>query len=235
MIEKIILSLDLNEKKKIYKLIDETEELIEFYKVGIIPYLLDGKEIIKVLKNKNKKVFLDLKFFDIPNTVKNAAKIVYENRIDMFSVHLMAGKEVIERIVEVKKEVKSETKVIGISILTSYKEEDLKFLSINMCIKDIVEKLAEYGYNWGIDGIVCSGEEIEFLRKKYPPHFLIIVPGIRMKTEKDDQKRVVTAKEALKKGADFIVIGRPIYENPNPKNIILKLKEEIENVKKDVD
>lgn len=232
MMEKIILALDLSNKEKIYELIEKTEHLIEVYKVGFVPYLTCGNEIIEVLKRKNKKIFLDLKFFDIPNTVKNAVRIIYENEIEMYTVHLMAGKKVIEEIVEMKEKLKSRTKIIGVSVLTSFNEEDLKFLSINLDIKDFTERLVENGYKLGIDGVVCSGQEIESLRKKYIKPFIIIAPGIRLeKIKEDDQKRVITPKEAIKKGADYIVVGRPVYENPKPEKMILELKKEIENGK----
>jgi len=232
---KLIVALDLNEKEKIYELIEKIGDKVDFYKVGIISYLLFGDELIKYLKKEKKKIFLDLKFFDIPNTVENAVKIIFEKEIDMFTVHLMAGEKVIKSVVEAKKKINSETKIIGVSILTSFKEEDLQIFGINTPVKKLVEKLAEYGYNWGIDGIVCSGEELELLRSRFKSPFLLITPGIRIEEKKDDQKRITTPKEAIKKGADFIVVGRPIYENPQPEKIVEKIIKEIENGKKSMD
>ncbi|HOK57374.1 MAG TPA: orotidine-5'-phosphate decarboxylase, partial [bacterium] len=189
---KLIVALDLNEKEKIYELIEKIGDKVDFYKVGIISYLLFGDELIKYLKKEKKKIFLDLKFFDIPNTVENAVKIIFEKEIDMFTVHLMAGEKVIKSVVEAKKKFNSETKIIGVSILTSFKEEDLQIFGINTPVKKLVEKLAEYGYNWGIDGIVCSGEELELLRSRFKSPFLLITPGIRIEEKKDDQKRITT-------------------------------------------
>ncbi|MFN4226918.1 MAG: orotidine-5'-phosphate decarboxylase [Candidatus Ratteibacteria bacterium] len=234
---KLIVALDLVDKKRIYELIERLGDNIDFYKVGIIPYLTCGDEIIKKLKKEGKKIFLDFKFFDIPNTVKNASRIIFEKEIDMFTVHLMAGQQMIKSIIEIKKELKSETKIIGVSILTSFTEKDIDFLNMNTKIDKLVEKLVDYGYKWGIDGVVCSGQELEMIRRKYKPPFLIIVPGVRIdeKNEKDDQKRIITPEQAIKKGADFIVIGRPVYENPEPEKVVEKILSEIKNGNKNMD
>jgi orotidine-5'-phosphate decarboxylase len=232
---KLIVALDLNDSKKIYNLIEKIGDRVNYYKVGIIPYLLCGDELIKNLKKEKKKIFLDLKFFDIPNTIENAVKIIFEKEIDMFTVHLMAGERVIKKIVETKKDLKSKTKIIGVSVLTSFKEEDLKFLGINMQIKELVEKLTENGYICGIDGVVCSGEELETLRSKFKSPFLLITPGIRIEEKKDDQKRISTPKEAIQKGADFIVVGRPIYESHEPEKIVEKIIKEIGNGNENMD
>ncbi len=226
--KKLIVALDIENKKKIYELVEKLEDRVDFYKVGIIPYLVCGDEIIKKLKEENKKIFLDLKFFDIPNTVKNAVKIICENEIDMFTFHLMAGEEVIKNIVKIKNEISSKTKAIGVSVLTSFEKKDLEFLGINMDLKKLVEKLVEYGYNCGIDGVVCSGEEVKFLRDRFKKPFILVVPGIRMEKKKDDQKRIMTPGMAIKNGADFIVVGRPVYESRNPVKVVEKILREIE-------
>ncbi|MCM8771914.1 MAG: orotidine-5'-phosphate decarboxylase [Candidatus Omnitrophica bacterium] len=233
--EKLIVSLDLTEKKKVYELVEKLGGLVNFYKVGIIPYLLFGNEILRYLKKQNKRIFLDLKFFDIPNTVEKAVKIIFDNEIDMFTVHLMAGEKVIKNITEIKDNVKKDTKIIGVTVLTSFGEEELKFLGIKMKILDLTEKLVEYGYKWGIDGVVCSGEELKTLRPKFKPPFLFVVPGIRVEKSKDDQKRITTPNEAIKNGADFIVVGRPIYESENPVKIVKKILRLIKNEGKNMD
>jgi len=225
-LKKLIIALDLNDKNKTYELIDEIGDRVDIYKVGWIPYLVCGKEIIKKLKDENKKVFIDFKFFDIPNTVKNAIKILCDYGIDMFTFHLLSGEKVCKSIIELKRELKSEFKAIGVSILTSFTEEDIKNFGLNIEIKKLVENLAKIGYRYGIDGIVCSGEELPFLREKFPSNFLIIVPGIRVE-KVDDQKRIISVKEAIKKGADFIVVGRPVYESKEPVKVVDEILKEI--------
>ncbi|MGC8976816.1 MAG: orotidine-5'-phosphate decarboxylase [Candidatus Ratteibacteria bacterium] len=228
---KLIVALDLDEKRKIYDLIEKLGNKIDFFKVGWVAYLTCGDEIIKRLKKEKKKIFIDFKFFDIPNTTKNATKIICENEIDMFTFHLMAGKEVMKNIVEIKKKMKSNTKAIGVSVLTSFTQDDIEFLGIKLSIAQLVEKLVKKGYEIGIDGVVCSGEELENLRKKFSSPFLLITPGIRISEKKDDQKRIITPKQAIKKGADYIVIGRPIYESSKPVEVVERILKEIENGK----
>lgn len=226
--KKLIVALDLDDKKKIYGLIEKIGDRVDFYKIGWIPYLVCGKQIIKDLKREKKRIFIDFKFFDIPNTVKNSVKILCDYGIDMFTFHLMAGKEVIKGIIDVKKNLKSDIKAIGVSVLTSFCEEDIKFFGISYSLKEFVKKLVNLGYGFGIDGVVCSGEEIEELRKDYPEPFLLITPGIRIDERKDDQKRIITPKDAIKKGADFIVVGRQIYESKDPVSAVEKIIKEIE-------
>ncbi len=228
--KKLILSIDLIEEKKIYDLVDKIGDRVDIYKVGWIPYLVCGKEIIKKLKDKNKKVFIDFKFFDIPNTVKNTIKILCDYGIDMFTFHLLSGEKVCKSIIELKKELKNDVKAIGVSILTSFSEEDIKKFGLNIEIKKLVLNLAKIGYECGIDGLVCSGEELPFLREKFPSPFLIIVPGIRIERI-DDQRRIISAKEAIKNGADFIVVGRPIYDSPEPVKVVDEILKEIEDEK----
>ncbi|MCM8804902.1 MAG: orotidine-5'-phosphate decarboxylase [Candidatus Omnitrophica bacterium] len=225
---KLIVALDLDEKRKIFDLIEILGDRVDFYKVGWISYLICGDEIIKRLKKNNKKVFIDFKFFDIPNTVKNAVKIICKNGVDMFTFHLMAGKEVMKNIVEIKNQIGSSTKAIGVSVLTSFTEQDIKFLEINLSIKELVRKLVNLGYQSGIDGIICSGEELEELRRSFPSPFLLITPGVRISEKKDDQKRVITPKDAIMKGADYIVVGRPIYDSPKPDIVVEKILKDIE-------
>lgn len=229
--KRLIVALDIPDKKKVYELIEKTKEFIDFYKVGYITYTLFGNEIIKKLKKESKKIFLDLKLFDIPNTVKNTVKIISEKEIDMLTVHLMGGEEMIKNAIEEKGKIK----IIGVTVLTSFEQKDLRFLGINKKIKNLVNHLVRSAYKWGIDGIVCSGEELKNLRRKYPEPFLFIVPGVRIEEKKDDQKRVITPFKAIRDGADFIVVGRPIYESKKPEEIVKKILLEIENGQKDMD
>lgn len=228
---KLIVSLDLESKEEIDRIV-ETLDFIEYFKVGAIPYLIYGNELIEKLKKKKKKVFLDLKFFDIPNTVKKGVKSACLKGIDMLTIHIMGGEEMVKSAVEGRNETGRKTKILGITILTSIKEKNMVFPS---SIKDMVLNLAEKGYKWGVDGIVCSGEELPYLRKILPEEFIMVVPGIRIEKMEDDQKRVITPEMAAKNGADFIVVGRPIYESENPVEAAKKIIREVEIGKKSLD
>lgn len=217
----LIVSLDITDEKKMDFVIENTANYVNWYKIGPVPFLKFGFPLIEKLKKINKKIFFDLKFFDIPNTVKGAVENCCKLGMDMISIHILGGEEMVKKAIEARNKTNTNTKIIGITVLTSFKGEEIYFADI----KKMVFTLAEKGYKWGIDGIVCSGEEIEFLRKY---QFLIVVPGIRTEKVFDDQKRVVTPFMAVKRGADFLVIGRPIYESKNPE---IKVKEILEEMK----
>ena len=143
----------------------------------------------------------------------------------MFTVHTLGGYEMMNRVCkkveeEAKKYNKDKPKVIAVTLLTSHSEDNLKDLGIQTDIKDEVLKLAALAEKAGVDGLVCSGHEIEFLKKEFGDRFKYIVPGIRIDDNAHDQKRVVTPSEALEKGADYIVIGRAVTESLNPEEVV---------------
>ena len=222
----LIISLDITEEEKMDEVIEKTENYINWYKVGPVPFLKFGFNLIEKLKKLNKKIFFDFKFFDIPNTVKGSVENCCKLGIDMLSLHILGGERMVKEAIEIRNKVNKNTKIVGITVLTSFSGEEFGFPDI----KKMVSALAESGFKWELDGIVCSGQELSFLRK-YP--FYLIVPGIRIEKVKDDQKRVITPSDAVKMGADFLVVGRPIYESKNPENIVKNLTKEMKNGKMD--
>jgi orotidine-5'-phosphate decarboxylase len=164
-----------------------------------------------MLRQKGAEVFLDLKYFDIPNTVAKAVSAAVRLNIKMFTLHIAGGREMIEAAVEsAKKEADARSIVrpmlIGVTVLTSS----------NAASGDVLE-MAAAGIDWGLDGVVCSAKEAEFLRGKIKKDFVIVTPGIRPDGHSgDDQKRVATVSEAVKAGSDFLVIGRPVLKADNP-------------------
>jgi len=225
----IIVGLDFLGEKNIMNLVDKLNGAINFYKIGSIVFSAYGYKIIEKLKDKGKKVFLDLKFFDIPNTVRETVKIILKMDIDFFTIHLLGGEEMVKSAIEEKNKISPKTKIIGVTVLTSFTQENLFQLSIEKDIKTFVLNLSENGKKWGIDGIVCSGEELCFLREKFPSPFIIICPGIRIKKNTDDQKRIITPYYAAKNKADFIVVGRPIYKSKDPIKTVEEILKEIKN------
>jgi orotidine-5'-phosphate decarboxylase len=224
----LIIALDNSSREKTRRIIDQTIDLVSWYKIGPVPFILFGMEIIEELKKRNKNIFFDPKLFDIPNTVKTTVKAAGQLEINMLTIHLSGGKEMIKAAVEGKNASRNKPKIIGVTVLTSVNKN-------SKTLRSDVINLAEKGERWGIDGIVCSGQELPFLRKKLRSPFMTVCPGIRMTKESDDQKRIVTPAYAAANGADFIVVGRPICQSENPAGIVEIIKKEIENNAKSMD
>ncbi|MGB9621979.1 MAG: orotidine-5'-phosphate decarboxylase [Brevinematia bacterium] len=214
--DKIIVAIDAISLDEFVEVFEKTKNTFLWYKIHSI-FLLEHKKVIEVLRENSKKVFLDLKFFDIPATVEKHIKVI-SKFCDMFTIHLLSGKECIKTASQVSKDLGIIP--VGVSILTSLCEEDLKLIGIEKSINDEVLKLVELGLNEGIKHFVCSPLEVELIKSKFP-EVKLITPGIRITKSHDDQKRTTSPKEALSKGADYLVIGRDITR--------LEKVEEIEN------
>lgn len=235
MRERLIVALDVPSLNKGKELIDILEDEVIYYKVGLELFLNTRGDIIDYLKAKNKKIFLDLKFHDIPNTVANAAKWATSLGVDMFNVHAGGGEEMLIRTKDAVQEVacKGNIKiplVIGVTVLTSFNEEGFKALGFNPAIPETVQNWALMCKKAGLDGVVSSPQEAQEIKKLCGESFYTVCPGVRpLEAEKGDQKRVMTPKEALKNGADYLVVGRPINANLDPlraaKDIIAEMEE----------
>ncbi len=218
---KLIVALDVKDFIEAEKIIEELSPMVDIFKVGSILYTLAGNKIIDYLHSKDKKVFLDLKFYDIPNTVKGICSVAAELGIEMLTIHLLGGREMIKASLEGVKEVIIKKKpgykeplILGVTVLTSMNDGILKNdLKINLSAGELVKHLAGLGYNEGIRGFVCSPYEIEILRKEFGNDITLVTPGVRMPGESNgDQKRVMDPKTAKKLGADYIVMGRSVLE-----------------------
>jgi len=203
---KIIIALDTTELDDFYTKFYQTKDLFSWFKIHSI-FLKEHSKPIFTLRENGKKVFLDLKFFDIPTTVENHIRSI-SKFADMFTIHLLSGKECLKRVSKISRELNIIP--VGVSILTSFSEEDLKEIGINNTIISEVLKLVELGVNSGIEYFVCSPLEVKTVKSNFP-NVKLITPGIRLQKEKDDQKRIMTPEEAFKEGSDFIVMGRDIF------------------------
>lgn len=227
MKDKIVIALDFDNLDIAKKLVDDLNDAI-FFKVGLLPFLKFGNEIISYLKSKDKKLFLDLKFKDIPNTVYWAVKSSLKYSPDFLTIHLTGGAEMIKKSVEASK-TKNNLTILGVTILTSLSRNDLIDIGVELSVEDTVLKLCELGLKNGLKSFVCSPLEIESIRKRFGKDITLVTPGIRPDwSEKGDQKRVFTPKMAIQKGADFLVIGRPITQNRNPSKTFKLILQEIE-------
>ncbi len=191
-------------------------------KLGNRPFTRHGPEAIRRIERSGTGVFLDLKFFDIPNTVANACREAVHAGSAMINVHALGGAEMMRRAREAVDDAWDGTGkrplLIAVTILTSFDDAQLAEVGIASTMAEEVKRLAALAHACGLDGVVASPMEIDLIRETCGNDFLIVTPGIRPKEDmgKDDQKRVLTPGEAVRRGADYIVIGRPIIQAPNP-------------------
>ncbi len=225
--DRIFVALDVSEDK-FYELVEKLSSATHF-KIGFPLFLRVGEKGIRLLKDKGKKIFLDFKFFDIPNTMVESSKGVVDLGADFFTVHLSSGSEHLKRVVEsVKERSGGRAKVLGVTVLTSFSEETLKEINVSGNIISQVLRLAEIGFKAGVDGIVSSPWELEPLRKNFEDRFFYVTPGIRpFRAAKDDQKRTMNFSRAISAGATYVVIGRPITQAENPEEAFKRILEEV--------
>ncbi len=213
--EKLIIALDFANYNNAKTCVDRLEEAV-FFKVGLQAFLEYGQSIIAYLEGKNKKLFLDLKFKDIPNTVYGAVKSSFIYGPDFLTVHVSGGAEMINKALEASKRRPGLT-ILGVTILTSLSGNDLEETGVNLSTENAVLRLCELGLNNGLNAFVCSPLEIEPIRKRFGEDVTLVTPGIRPQwAAKGDQKRVFTPKMAVDAGSNYLVIGRPITQDENP-------------------
>lgn len=207
----VILALDVDSRDKAEDLIDKLYPEIRIFKVGAQLFTTAGPEIINFINNKGAKAFLDLKFFDIPNTVANAVRAAVRLGITIMTLHILGDEEMLKAAVEAAKSEAKRLKakrplLVGVTVLTSREANFNEVLT-----------LTRIGLDCGLDGVVCSAREAALLKKEIKKEFVIVTPGIRPKgANADDQKRVVTAAEAIQAGSNFLVVGRPILDADDP-------------------
>ncbi len=224
--ERIIFALDVDTAQKAKKLVKRLESHIRFYKVGLQLFLAGGFPIVHWIAARGHKIMLDLKFYDIPQTVKLAVGQLTGKGVTFATVH---GNE---PIVEAAVQAKAEVKVLAVTVLTSFGREDVEnFFGVRCGVEELVLERARRAINCGAEGIVASGAEAPRLRSELGHDFLIVTPGIRPVENdagRDDQKRIVTAGRAIGGGSDYIVVGRPIRDAADPISVIESMREEIE-------
>lgn len=218
----LFVAVDTNNHKRASEIINSTKNYIYGVKFGLEFFCSKGgREAIKKFKNKNVKIFLDLKLKDIPNTVYKAIKSLKDISPDYLTIHASGGLEMMKAAKKAQSETNKKMKILAVTILTSLSNKDLKQMGSKTPIQMQVQKLAQTARLAKIHGIVCSAHEIKRV-KKVSKNFEIVVPGIRISNKVQDQKRVMSPKQALKLGATHLVIGRDITKG-NPKTNIKKV------------
>jgi orotidine-5'-phosphate decarboxylase len=223
----IIVALDIESERalELAKKLNPQECKV---KVGSQLFTADGPIIIEKLNELGFDIFLDLKFHDIPNTVKKAVEAVIKMGVWMLNVHSLGGKEMLRAAYEVVEKVSIKPLLVGVTVLTSLNDKSLKEVGLGLNTEDQVLLLAELCQTEGLNGVVCSANELSILRKHLDEDFLLVTPGIRSRElEKDDQKRISTASEAISNGADYIVIGREISNEIDPSKKIRQILETV--------
>lgn len=228
--ERIILALDVDHPDKAKEWVKKTESHIKFYKVGLQLFMADWFNIVDWIIDRGHKVMVDLKFFDIPETVHLAVKQLVNRKVSLATIH--GNDAIIKAAMQATADKPdAETmKILAVTVLTSFGEEDLRAMGMTQSVEDLVYFRAKRALELDCDGIVSSGLEAERLRKQLGDKLLIITPGIRPGAnvaEGDDQKRVMTAGRAIAAGADHVVVGRPITKADDPIAVITAMQEEI--------
>lgn len=211
----IILALDTDNKDKAEYFVNELYPKIKMFKVGAWLFTAAGPEIVEFINKKGARVFLDLKFFDIPNTVANAVRAAVRLKVKMLTLHILGDEDMLKAAVGACRDESQRLKVerpllIGVTVLTSKEASSSDVLT-----------LARIGLESGLDGVVCSVREAAFLRNEIKKKFIMVTPGIRPKgASRNDQKRIATVEEAIQAGSNFLVIGRPILEAKDPLKVV---------------
>ena len=222
--DRIIVALDVDQREKAQALVKACESHIGFFKVGLQLFMADYFNTVDWILDRGHKVMLDLKFFDIPETVKLAVEQVNSRGVSLATIH---GND---PIIRAALEARGDVKLLAVTVLTSFGEEDMRAMGMSGSLADLVMYRARRALELGCDGVVSSGLEAPALRAELGSRLLIVTPGIRPGANvgsEDDQVRVVTAGRAVQSGADHVVVGRPITRAEDPIRVIEAMQAEI--------
>ena len=231
--DKIIFALDVEHFAEAQKWVNLLKDQIGLFKVGKQLFTHAGPKVVDMIHQKGQKVFLDLKYHDIPNTVAKAGEEATKLNVAMFNLHALGGFEMMKKTVEASHAMAKNLGtpnpiILAVTILTSMDEGALKEVGVQGPLIEEVGRLAFLASTAGVDGVIASPQEIGIIRERCGEKFLIITPGIRAPFDKkDDQKRTLTPKEAISAGANYLVIGRPIKEAKDPLEAVQKIIEDI--------
>lgn len=225
---RVIIPLDVSSVSGALALVDQLGDEADFYKIGFELYTRGGLEVVRELVSRDKRVFLDIKLHDIPNTVARAVEAASDLGVDLLTLHASGGQRMMEEAAEARS---GHLKLLGVTVLTSMTTDEMASVwgrKISS-VRDEALRLANLGKEAGLDGTVSSALEASWIRQKIGQSFLIVTPGIRPAgSNSDDQNRVATPREAVRSGADFLVIGRPITQADDPSAAFAAVLKEVE-------
>ena len=224
----VIIALDVPTLDEAMGLVDSLGDETDFYKVGLELFTREGPSVVEALTTRDKRIFLDLKLHDIPNTMAKAIESLASLPVSMLTVHASAGSEALARCSDTMREALPDATLLAVTVLTSMDAENLNRLGVMNTPEDQVTRLAKLATEAGVGGIVCSPKELSSLCDALPSGVSFVTPGIRPAgAELGDQKRIMTPAEAAQAGANYLVIGRPILEAENPDEVIAQIQEEV--------
>jgi orotidine-5'-phosphate decarboxylase len=229
---RIIIALDAQTRQEALSLVQELPEA-KIFKVGLTLFVSEGPPLLQEIQEKGKKIFLDLKLHDIPHQIGGAVKAGIGYNVHMMTLHASGGKEMMAKAAEAaetmaKQSGRSKPLLLAVTVLTSLKKEQLREIGMDDRVNEQVLRLARLAKENGMDGVVCSPQEIDIIKEEFGRDFLVISPGIRPKwAAAQDQKRILTPAKAIAKGVDYLVIGRPITQASSPAKAFLRITEEL--------
>jgi orotidine-5'-phosphate decarboxylase len=224
---RVIVALDFADEAGAMALVERLSPELCRLKIGKELFTRCGPELVRKIVNRGYDVFLDLKYHDIPNTVANACRAASDLGVWMLNVHALGGPAMLAAAREALAG-KDAPMLIAVTILTSSSDDDLRAVGINQSAGDMVGRLARLASDQGLDGVVCSAREAAALRSLLGKDFVLVTPGIRLPTDDaGDQKRIVSPRDAIESGSDYLVIGRPITQAEDPVQKLLTINSDI--------
>ena len=217
----IIVALDLSTSEEALRLVDRLDDAVDWYKVGSPLFTRTGPALVEALRERGKRVFLDLKYHDIPSTVAHAVSAAAEHGVDMLTLHASGGTEMMAAAADAAGP--DGPRLLGVTILTSFTAAAVEEVWAKqlLSVRDEVSRLAGLAAAAGLDGIVCSPLEAEAMKRRHGPEFIVVTPGVRPAgAETGDQARSATPADAARAGADFLVVGRPIWRADDPRAVV---------------
>jgi orotidine-5'-phosphate decarboxylase len=226
--DRLIVALDVKSSAAAMRLVEQFGDAVSFYKIGSPLFTRTGPPIVSELKQQGKRIFLDLKFHDIPNTVAHAVDAAAALNVDLLTVHAGGGAAMIKAAREAAGE--DGPRIMAVTVLTSFSVDDAEQVWGKQLhsLREEVTRMAQLAADAGAHGVIASPLEAEALKRRYGPEFLVITPGIRPAgAERGDQTRIATPADAIRAGADFLVVGRPVIEAADPRSAVLQMQEEM--------
>ena len=224
----LIVALDVLDRQAALSAVARLSGHVGYFKIGLEIFTREGPRLVEEIRDRGEKIFLDLKLHDIPNTVKGAVRSACRLGVHMLTIHASGGTDMLIAASQEAHSFSSPPLLLAVTALTSLSEEEIHKLGVNGSVEHWVERLAELAYGSGIRGLVASSKELPILRRKFGDSLKLVIPGIRPAgTAVQDQSRTATPAEAIRAGADYIVVGRPILQAPDPPTAADSIVEEI--------